>query len=92
MVLGHKSKHSTAAQIRECGLRCTKSMRVEEMVAMFLYVVSRAVGNQVLQERFQYSGKTISRHFHAVLHSCLRLAIKYIKLQDPTFRLAPPKL
>jgi hypothetical protein len=43
-------------------------MIVEEMVAMFLVIVGHGVGNRMIQERFQHSGETVSRHFHRVLH------------------------
>ncbi|XP_045802374.1 uncharacterized protein LOC123895954 [Trifolium pratense] len=61
-------------------------MGVEEMVAMFLVVVGHGVGNRMIQERFQHSGETVSRHFHRVLHACLKLSFKYIKPKDPMFR------
>ena len=34
-------------------------------------------------KRFQHSGETVSRHVHRVLHACLKLSYKYIKLEDP---------
>jgi len=40
----------------------------------------------MIQERFQHSGKTVSRHFHDVLIACLNLSIEYIKPRDPLFR------
>ena len=76
----------------ECGLRSTKRMGVEEMVAMFMLMVGHGVGNRMLQERFQHLGETVSRHFHTVLLARLRLSFKYIKPQDPTFRSIPSKL
>ncbi|XLR56731.1 hypothetical protein S83_007403, partial [Arachis hypogaea] len=41
------------------------------------------LGNRMIQEIFQYSKETVSRHFHEILVACLRLFIKYIKLLDP---------
>ncbi|XP_050877618.1 uncharacterized protein LOC127081403 [Lathyrus oleraceus] len=69
----------------EHGLKSSKRMGVEEMVAMFLVVVGHGVGNRMIQERFQHSGETVSRHFHRVLRACLKLSMKYIKPEDPTF-------
>ena len=52
------------------------------MVAMFLNIVGYGIGNRMIQERFQHSGETVSRHFHKVLIACLKLSFKYIKPQD----------
>jgi hypothetical protein len=62
------------------------------MVAMFLVVVGHGVGNRMIQERFQHSGETVSRHFHDVLFACLSLSMKYIKPQDPLFRNSHAKI
>ncbi|XLR27791.1 hypothetical protein S83_055691, partial [Arachis hypogaea] len=70
----------------EQGLKCTRQMGVQEMVAMFLNTVGHGVSNRMIQERFQHSGETISRHFHEVLVAYLRLSIKYIKPSDPRFQ------
>jgi len=70
----------------EHDLKSSKYMGVEEMVAMFLVVVGHGVGNRMIQERFQHSGETVSRHFCRVLHACLKLSFKYIKPEDPMFR------
>ncbi|XLR08277.1 hypothetical protein S83_036215, partial [Arachis hypogaea] len=60
----------------EQGLKYTRQMGVQEMVAMFLNTVGHGVGNRMIQER----------HFHEVLVACLRLSIKYIKPSDPRFQ------
>jgi hypothetical protein len=73
-------------ELVEHGLKSSKSMTVEEMVAMFLVIVGHGVGNRMIQERFQHSGETVSRHFHRVHHACLKLSFKYIKPEDPMFR------
>ncbi|KAJ8533606.1 hypothetical protein K7X08_006930 [Anisodus acutangulus] len=73
-------------ELVEHGLKSSNRMGVEEIVAMFLVVVGHGVGNRMIQERFQHSGETVSRHFHQVLHTCLKLSIKYIKPEDPMFR------
>ncbi|XLR10927.1 hypothetical protein S83_038865, partial [Arachis hypogaea] len=67
----------------EHGLKYTRQMGVQKMVAMFLNTVGHGLGNRMIQERFQYSKEIISRHFHEILVACLRLFIKYIKLLDP---------
>ncbi|CAJ2645509.1 unnamed protein product [Trifolium pratense] len=72
-------------ELVEHGLKSSKRMTIEEMVAMFLVIVGHGVGNRMIQERFQHSGETVSRHFHRVLHACLKLSFKYIKPEDPMF-------
>ena len=67
------------------GLESTRKMTIEEMVAMFLMVIGHGAGNQMIQERFQHSRETISRHFHQVLMACLKLAMVIIKPKDPSF-------
>ncbi|XLT13614.1 hypothetical protein HN51_059304, partial [Arachis hypogaea] len=69
-------------ELVEQGLKCTRQMEVQKMVAMFLNTVSHGVGNRIIQKRFQHSGETLSRHFHEVLVVYLRLSIKYIKPSD----------
>ncbi|XP_024634373.2 uncharacterized protein [Medicago truncatula] len=73
-------------ELVELGLKSSNRMTVEEMVAMFLVAVGHGVGNRMIQERFQHSGETVSRHFHQVLHVVLKLSMKYIKPEDPMFR------
>jgi hypothetical protein len=65
-------------ELVEHGLKASKPMAVEEMVAMFLVIVGHGVGNRMIQERFQHSGETVSRHFHRVLHACLKLSFKWV--------------
>ncbi|XP_058727711.1 uncharacterized protein LOC131599327 [Vicia villosa] len=67
------------------GIKHTNHIGVEEMVAMFLIIVGHGVGNRMIQERFQYSGETVRRHFHEELFVCLSLSMEYIKPQDPFF-------
>ncbi|XP_028785369.1 uncharacterized protein LOC114741284 [Neltuma alba] len=84
--------HYLCAELSEYGLKVTKHMGVEEMVAMFLNMVGHGIGNRMIQERFQHSGETVSRHLHKVLRACLQLSFNYIKPQDPTFREFPSKI
>jgi len=71
--------HKLCIELVEHDLKSSKHMGVEEMVAMFLVVVGHGVGNRMIQETFQHSGETVSRHFHRVLHACLEFSFKYIK-------------
>src|SRR5213079_3209405 len=49
---------------------------------MFLFTVARTASNRDVQERFQHSGETISRYFHAVVQAINRLVPEYIKLSN----------
>src|SRR5271170_4864332 len=61
----------------------SKFVSVEEQVTMFLFTIAHASSNREVQERFQHSGETVSRHFHAVLQAMDQLIPQYIKLTDP---------
>ena len=58
-------------------LRSTRHVKVEEQVAMFLLIVGHNERNRVIQERFQHSGETISRHFNNVLNAIVALSSKF---------------
>ncbi|XP_026459121.1 uncharacterized protein LOC113359753 [Papaver somniferum] len=59
-------------------LRHSNGVRVEEKVAIFMLVVGHNERNRILQERFQHSGETISRHFNAVLDAIVALADDFL--------------
>jgi hypothetical protein len=42
-------------------------MTVDEQLVMFLHTVGHNVRNRVIQDRYQHSGESISRHFNKVL-------------------------
>uniref|UniRef100_A0A151UEX5 DUF8040 domain-containing protein n=1 Tax=Cajanus cajan TaxID=3821 RepID=A0A151UEX5_CAJCA len=53
-----KEKHvfnQLCFELVECGLKETKRMGVQEMVAMFLNMIGHGVGNRMIPERFQHS-------------------------------------
>ncbi|XP_026408094.1 uncharacterized protein LOC113303285 [Papaver somniferum] len=64
-------------------LRHSKGVRVEEKVAIFMLVVGHNERNKVLQECFQHSGETISRHFNAVLDAIVQLADDFLQPAGP---------
>ena len=64
------------------GLTPSKFITVEEQVAMFLFTVSRAASNRDVQQRFQHSGETVSRYFHAVLNAINRLVPQCLNLSS----------
>ncbi|OAY64695.1 hypothetical protein ACMD2_22136 [Ananas comosus] len=51
----------------------TKYVSAEEQVAMFLFTLSKNASNRSVQERFQHSGETVSRHFRVVLEAITQL-------------------
>jgi hypothetical protein len=59
-----------------------KGISVEQQLHIFLYIVSRNATNQSAQDRFQYSGETMSRHFSSILQAIEKLAGDYIKLPE----------
>ncbi|KAA0065893.1 retrotransposon protein [Cucumis melo var. makuwa] len=65
------------------GLTSTEVVDVEEMVAMFLYILAHDVKNRVIQREFMRSGETISRHFNMVLLAVIRLHEELLKKPQP---------
>ena len=57
----------------------TKNMNVEEMVAIFLYIISHHAKNRIIKREFVRSGETVSRQFGLVLNSILRLQAVLLK-------------
>ncbi|KAL0312448.1 UNVERIFIED_CONTAM: hypothetical protein Sradi_5644100 [Sesamum radiatum] len=51
------------------GVKPTKNVSVPEQVAMFLSVLAHHKKNCVVKHDFIRSGRTVSKHFHAVLHA-----------------------
>jgi transcriptional antiterminator len=56
-------------RLRENNLADSRYVSVEEQLGIFLYAVSKNASNRTLQDQFQHSGETISRHFRAVLYA-----------------------
>ena len=53
----------------------TRNMGLDELLAIFLFTVSHSSANRDVQERFQRSGETISRHDTIIWHLyCLDVA------------------
>lgn len=53
-------------------------LHVEESVAIFIHVLKN-LPNRELQERFQHSGETISRHFHNVLKAMKKFTVAHYR-------------
>lgn len=67
-------------------LQTTRSMSVEEQLAIFLKIVGENASNRMAQERFQRSGDTISRAFNKVLGAMVELytIVKQPDASQPT--------
>lgn len=70
-------------------LRDTSGVMIEEQLAIFLNIVGHNERNRVIQERFQHSGETISRHFNNVLKAIKSLSREF--LQQPPVS-TPPEI
>ena len=65
--------HRFCAQLRTYGLVDSRSVLVEEQVAIFLNTVGHDERNRAGSFTFFRSGQTVSYYFHRVLQACLRL-------------------
>ncbi|KAL5549458.1 hypothetical protein UlMin_004689 [Ulmus minor] len=65
------------------GLKRTKNMDVEEMVAIFLHIISHDVKNRIMRRQFARSGETVRRKFNVVLNGLLRLYEVLLKKPEP---------
>ncbi|KAK7314853.1 hypothetical protein VNO77_33381 [Canavalia gladiata] len=70
-------------------LRDTAGVMIEEQLAIFLNIIGHNERNRVIQERFQHSGETISRHFNNVLKAIKSLSREV--LQPPQLT-TPPEI
>ncbi|XP_017983964.1 PREDICTED: uncharacterized protein LOC18612005 [Theobroma cacao] len=79
--------HKLCNTLRHRGmLRDTAGVMIEEQLAIFLNIVGHNERNRVIQERFQHSGETISRHFNNVLKAIKSLSREF--LQPPNISTA----
>ncbi|XP_071915638.1 uncharacterized protein [Coffea arabica] len=70
-------------------LRDTAGVMIEEQFAIFLNIVGHNERNRVIQERFQHSGETISRHFNNVLKAIKSLSREFL---EPPPLTTPPEI
>ncbi|XP_038705743.1 uncharacterized protein LOC120001469 isoform X2 [Tripterygium wilfordii] len=72
--------HRLCNTLRQRGmLRDTSGVMIEEQLAIFLNVIGHNERNRVIQERFQHSGETISRHFNNVLKAVKSLSREFLE-------------
>ncbi|KAL0386126.1 UNVERIFIED_CONTAM: hypothetical protein Sradi_3006900 [Sesamum radiatum] len=67
------------------GVKPTKNVSVPEQVAMFLSVIAHHKRNCVVKHDFIWSGRTVSKHFHAVLHAVCEMHIVLLAKPTPIY-------
>ncbi|EEF31599.1 uncharacterized protein LOC8263895 isoform X2 [Ricinus communis] len=58
-------------------LRHTNRIKIEEQLAIFLFIVGHNLRTRAVQELFRYSGETISRHFNNVLNAIMAISLDF---------------
>ncbi|KAL3614680.1 hypothetical protein CASFOL_041437 [Castilleja foliolosa] len=77
--------HKLSDTLRQRGmLRDTAGVMIEEQLAIFLNIVGHNERNRVIQERFQHSGETISRHFNNVLRAIKSFSREFLQPSNPS--------
>lgn len=76
-------------------LRHTNKIKIEEQLAIFMFIVGHNLRTRAVQELFRYSGETISRHFNNVLSALLTISLDFFQppksdvpsaiLEDPQY-------
>ncbi|KAL8524693.1 hypothetical protein ACS0TY_014336 [Phlomoides rotata] len=66
-----------------CGLKSSRRVCVSKKVAMFLSILSHHTKNRCVKFAFKRSGETVSKHFHSVLNSVLRLHVMFLVRPQP---------
>lgn len=64
-------------------LKGNKNMSISELVISFLHIIAHNVKNRVLKRQTARSGETVSRQFHSVLNSVLRLHNILLRKPEP---------
>ena len=76
--------------LRQYGYYGTRSVCLEESLAMTLMVLGHVEGNRMVQERFQHSGETVHRYVATVVTLLATvMAPDIIQPADRTFRDVP---
>ncbi|XP_021678951.1 uncharacterized protein LOC110663830 isoform X2 [Hevea brasiliensis] len=60
-------------------LRHTNRIKIEEQLAIFLFIIGHNLRTRAVQELFRYSGETISRHFNNVLNAILAISLDFFQ-------------
>ncbi len=67
-------------------LQASYHITVTEKLAIFLATTGYTTTNRGIQERFQHSGKTVSRCFHEVLNAFVLIHAYYVQLPSITYQ------
>ncbi|XP_021614892.1 uncharacterized protein LOC110616725 [Manihot esculenta] len=70
-------------------LRHTNRIKIEEQLAIFLFIIGHNLRTRAVQELFRYSGETISRHFNNVLNAIMAISLDFFQ---PPGSDAPPEI
>ncbi|KAL7594771.1 hypothetical protein Lser_V15G29629 [Lactuca serriola] len=68
-------------------LRHTNRIKIEEQLAIFMFIVGHNLRTRAVQELFKYSGETISRHFNNVLNAIISISLDFF--QSPSSEIPP---
>lgn len=60
-------------------LRHTNRIKIEEQLAIFMFIVGHNLRTRAVQELFRYSGETISRHFNNVLSAIMAVSLDFFE-------------
>ncbi|KAK6921273.1 Harbinger transposase-derived nuclease domain [Dillenia turbinata] len=60
-------------------LRHTNRIKVEEQLAIFMFIIGHNLRTRAVQELFRYSGETISRHFNNVLNAITTISLNFFQ-------------
>ncbi|KAG6513873.1 hypothetical protein ZIOFF_024210 [Zingiber officinale] len=65
------------------GLKATKNVTIDEIVALFVYVLAHHKKNRTMSLLFKRSRETLSRHFNLCLRAILQLHNILLKKPEP---------
>ncbi|KAG8364745.1 hypothetical protein BUALT_Bualt18G0030600 [Buddleja alternifolia] len=60
-------------------LRHTNRIKIDEQLAIFMFIVGHNLRTRAVQELFRYSGETISRHFNNVLNAIMTVSLDFFQ-------------
>ncbi|KAJ9676751.1 hypothetical protein PVL29_021990 [Vitis rotundifolia] len=70
-------------------LRHTNRIKIEEQLAIFMFIIGHNLRTRAVQELFRYSGETISRHFNNVLNAIMAISLDFF---EPPVLDIPPEI
>ncbi|XP_057480339.1 uncharacterized protein LOC130767481 isoform X1 [Actinidia eriantha] len=70
-------------------LRHTNRIKIEEQLAIFMFIIGHNLRTRAVQELFRYSGETISRHFNNVLNAIMAISLDFFQGAGPDI---PPEV